>query len=152
MEKTAPGHKLQKQRLTILCCGNASGSHFVKLCVIGTARKPQAFPKIKDLSNLPVDYYHNKAAWMNREVFTDWFKTRFIPEVHQHLGSTGLPQKAVLLLDNAPSHPNEDILKSEDGNICVKYLLPPNVTAFNSANGSRRYTKCKNNLPEKFTS
>jgi hypothetical protein len=26
-------------------------------------------------------------------------------------------QKAVLLLDNAPSHPNEDILKSKDGNI-----------------------------------
>jgi hypothetical protein len=48
--------------------------------------------------------------------------------VRQHLKSLDLPQKAVLLLDNAPSHPNEDILKSEDGNIFVKYL-PPNVTA-----------------------
>jgi hypothetical protein len=48
--------------------------------------------------------------------------------VRQHLKSLDLPQKAVSLLDNAPSRPNEDILKSEGGNIFVKYL-PPNMTA-----------------------
>ncbi|GBM79646.1 hypothetical protein AVEN_203075-1, partial [Araneus ventricosus] len=46
----------------------------------------------------------------------------------KHLEDVGLPQKAVLLLDNATSHPSKEILKSEDGNIFVKYL-PPNVTA-----------------------
>lgn len=127
-ETSAPGHKIQKQRLTVLCCGNASGSHFLKPLVIGTARKPRAFSKIKDVNNLPVNYYNNKSAWMDREIFTNWFKTKYIPSVRQHLESLGLPQKAVLLLDNAPSHPNEDILKSEDCNIFVKYL-PSNVTA-----------------------
>jgi hypothetical protein len=48
--------------------------------------------------------------------------------VRQHLKSLDLSLNTVLLLDNAPSHPNEDILKSEDGNIFVKYL-PPNVTS-----------------------
>ena len=43
--------------------------------------------------------------------------------------NVSLPEKAaVLLLDNAPSHPNEEILKSEDGNTFVKYLSQ-NVTA-----------------------
>jgi hypothetical protein len=65
---------------------------------------------------------------MDGELFCDWFRKKFIPSVRQHLKSLDLPQKAVLLLDNTPSHPNVDILKSEDGNIFVKYL-PPNVTA-----------------------
>lgn len=42
--------------------------------------------------------------------------------------SENLPEKALLVLDNAPSHPSESVLKSKCGNIFVKYL-PPNVTA-----------------------
>lgn len=38
-----------------------------------------------------------------------------------------MPVKALLLLDNAPSHPNENELKSEDGAI-VAMFMPPNVT------------------------
>ena len=40
----------------------------------------------------------------------------------------GLPVKALLLLDNAPSHPSTQLPKSQDGNIkCV--FLPPNTTS-----------------------
>lgn len=39
-----------------------------------------------------------------------------------------LPEKALLLLDNAPSHPAIEELCSDDGKI-VTMLLPPNVTA-----------------------
>jgi len=63
---------------------------------------------------------------MNREIFENWFRTKFIPEVRQFLGNKGLPPKAVLLVDNAPSHPAD--LKSDDGLIVVKFL-PPNVTS-----------------------
>lgn len=42
------------------------------------------------------------------------------------LKSKNLPPKAVLVLDNAPSHPEHD-LKSDDGNITC-YFLPPNAT------------------------
>jgi hypothetical protein len=38
-----------------------------------------------------------------------------------------LPGKAVWLLDNAV-HPNENVLKLDNGKLVVKYL-PPNVTA-----------------------
>lgn len=38
-----------------------------------------------------------------------------------------LPIKALLLLDNAPSHPPEQQLRSKDGSIFVMYM-PPNVT------------------------
>ncbi|XP_066258000.1 jerky protein homolog-like [Euwallacea similis] len=73
-EKTVPGRKTEKQRITTVCT-NATGRHKV----------------IRFLSN------------------------------------KGLTIKALLLLDNAPSHSNEEELKSEDGQI-VTMFLPPNVT------------------------
>jgi hypothetical protein len=42
-EKVADGFKLNKERLTVLCCANAAGTHRVKLLVIG--KKP-AFTSI----------------------------------------------------------------------------------------------------------
>lgn len=39
-----------------------------------------------------------------------------------------MPVKALLLLDNAPSHPDEKELRSDDGSIVAMYM-PPNVTA-----------------------
>jgi DDE superfamily endonuclease len=126
-EKSTPGHKSSKERITVMCCGNASGNHKMKLLVIGKAKKPRSF-KGTEMKNLPVDYYSQKGAWMNREIFEDWFKTKWVPEVTDFLKSKGLPQKAVLLIDNAPSHPNETILKTNDGFMIAKFL-PPNVTS-----------------------
>ena len=46
----------------------------------------------------------------------------------QETQARGLPQKAELLLDTAPSHPNESLLAFDDGLITSQFL-PPNVTA-----------------------
>lgn len=126
-EKSAPGHKSSKERLTIMTCSNASGSHKLNLVVIGKAKKPRSF-KGTEIRCLPCDYYNHPKAWMNQAIFTSWFKNKFVPSVRQHLKEKGLPLKAVLLLDNAPSHPTESTLTSEDGQIFVHYL-PPNVTS-----------------------
>lgn len=48
-------------------------------------------------------------------------------QVTSYLRSENLPVKAVLLLDNAPSHPPAEELKSSNGNIFVIYM-PPNIT------------------------
>ncbi|XP_064421026.1 jerky protein homolog-like [Latimeria chalumnae] len=126
-ERSAPGHKSSKERITVMCCANATGSHKIKLCVVGKAKKPRSF-KGTETSTLPVSYFNQKGAWMDRSIFKDWFDKNFVPQVREHLTSKGLPKKAVLLLDNAPAHPNENVLRSNDGKIFVKYL-PPNVTA-----------------------
>jgi hypothetical protein len=39
-EKCAPGHILSKEHLVVMCCGNASGCHKLKLVVIVKARQP----------------------------------------------------------------------------------------------------------------
>jgi hypothetical protein len=110
-----------------MCCGNASRNQKLKLVVIGKATKPQPF-KGTEANCIPVHYYNHKGAWMDREVYDNWFHKYFVPEVQAFLKETELPQKAVLLLDSAPSHPREGILTSNDDHIVVNFL-PPNVTA-----------------------
>lgn len=99
-EKTAPGYKISKDRITVLCCSNATGEDKLKLAVVGKSKSPRA---LKDIKNLPVDYYNHRSAWMTRDIFEMWFKDKYVPHVKKYMDGKGLPQKALLLLDNAPS-------------------------------------------------
>lgn len=124
-EKSAPGHKKSKERLTILACSNATGNHKLKLVVVGKSAKPRAFKNVA-MPALPAAYKNQKNAWMDRDIFKRWFFDSFVPDVKKFLEGKRLPVKAVLLLDNAPSHPNEEELHSGD----IRALfLPPNVTS-----------------------
>lgn len=122
-EKRAPGYKISKDRITVLCCANASGDCRLPLAVVGKAKSPRS---LKNIKNLPVTYFNHNSAWITRDIFREWFNGTFVPHVKKYLQEKGLPQEAVLVVDNAPSHPTE--LMSEDGKIFV-YFLPPNVTA-----------------------
>ncbi|XP_049301956.1 jerky protein homolog-like isoform X2 [Bactrocera dorsalis] len=122
-EKTAPGTKTEKQRITFLCCANASGAHKHKLLVIGKAKNPRSFKHF----SCPTDYKNSKSAWMTSAIFKHWFHQSFVPQVRLFLKRKNLPIKALLLIDNAPSHPSEAELKTEDGNI-IAMFMPPNVT------------------------
>lgn len=66
-------------------------------------------------------------SWVTREVFSEWFHKDLVPEVKKFMKRSNLPIKALLVLDNAPGHPNEQDLKSSDGNIQTIFL-PPNCT------------------------
>lgn len=76
-EKSAPGMKSAKQRITFLGCANASGSHKLRPLVIGKAKNPRCF---KNFNN-PVIYTNTKNAWMTAAVFKTWFFDNFVPEV-----------------------------------------------------------------------
>lgn len=64
---------------------------------------------------------------MTCNIFKNWFFQQFVPEVRNFLRTQNLPEKALLLLDNAPSHPSAEELKTSDGHIFVMFM-PPNVT------------------------
>lgn len=77
-ERSAPGRKTSKQRITFLACTNATGSHKLKPLVIGKAKKPRAF---KNFGNIPVVYKANRNAWMTLVMFEEWMQNNFVPEV-----------------------------------------------------------------------
>ncbi|XP_050338198.1 jerky protein homolog-like [Bactrocera neohumeralis] len=123
-EKSAPGYKIQKERISILLGSNADGSHKLVPLVIGKAKNPRSFKGFKN----PLHYNFSKNAWMTSRIFHDWFHKIFINEVIQFSQKNNLPPKALLLIDNCSAHAPIEHLQSKDGNI-VAYFLPPNVTA-----------------------
>ena len=118
------GFKPDKKRITILFGCNAAGHKLVPF-VINQFRKPQAFGRT-DPEDLGVYWGHNKKAWMTALEFRRWFEEYFIPEVMEYLASEGLPQKVLLLVDNAPGHPRD--ISSNHPNVEVMFL-PPNTTS-----------------------
>lgn len=115
----------KKDRVTVMTCSNADGSFRLPLVVIGKLAKPSAIRDIPK-SSLPVYYRSQKSAWMSPEIFEEWFKSEFVPKAKEFLKEKKLPQKALLLLDNAPHHPSADRL--EVGDFKVRYL-PANTSS-----------------------
>lgn len=76
-ERTAPGRKVEKQRITFLACTNATGSHKVKPLVIGKAKNPRCFRNWI----CPVHYESSNTAWMTANIFKNWFHKMFVPQV-----------------------------------------------------------------------
>ena len=129
-EKKVRGKKVSKERLSVLCGGNATGAHRLKLTVVGKAAKPRALKDIMD--RLPVHYYNSKKAWFTSWIFQDYFLHHLVPEIRRYQDtSLNIPAddvKALVLLDNAPAHPSSDVLQSADGKIKAMFL-PKNTTS-----------------------
>ncbi|XP_033329939.2 uncharacterized protein LOC117222387 isoform X3 [Megalopta genalis] len=124
-EHISPGFKRIKDRLTVLTCCNANGSLKMPLLVIGRYEKPRA---LKNLAPqlLPVTYTSEQNACMSTTIFERWFKEEFVPSTCSFLKWRGLPEKAILLLDNTRSHSLTDVL-SVDGIKAV--FFPSNVAS-----------------------
>uniref|UniRef100_A0A5S6Q8V8 DDE-1 domain-containing protein n=3 Tax=Trichuris muris TaxID=70415 RepID=A0A5S6Q8V8_TRIMR len=121
--RQAMGFKAFKDRLTLVLCGNAAG-HMIKPGVIYRACTPRPL-KNKSKDSFPVFWQHNGKAWMTAILFLEWLRQCFIPEVKSYLRAKGLPFKALLLIDNAPGHPQAACVADEKVEVV---FLPPNST------------------------
>ena len=79
-EKAAKGFKAAEDRLTVLVTCKSTGTHTLKLLVIGKSARPRCFRKMTKKS-MPVYWKSNKTAWMNTVIFVWWLKECFVPEV-----------------------------------------------------------------------
>lgn len=149
-ETNPSGVKDIKERITVLACANAAGTHKCKLMVIGKSAKPRA---LKGVKVLPLIYKANKRAWITKELVKEWLEDYFLKEVRAHYRSIGLDDNAdiVLVFDNCSAHPNADFLKLD--NIIIIFL-PPNCTSLIQPldMGVLRSLKCeyKNNFMRKM--
>ena len=129
-EKSLPGHKPMKDRLTLLLCANASGDLKVKPMLVYHSENPRVFKKFNVQKNrLNVMWRANSKAWVTQQFFIEWVNKVFGPSVKKYLKENNLPLKALLVLDNAPAHPSglEDTLMKEFQFIKIEFL-PPNTT------------------------
>lgn len=116
IRREARGGKQYKERVTMVLCCNASGSHLLPSMMIGSAMEPRAFHS----QQLPLKYAHQKNSWMDGIVFHKWWTELFLPEIKQrHF------EKVVLLMDNCGSH---DELK--DPMVEIVYLPPCTTSVY----------------------
>jgi hypothetical protein len=113
---TVRGKKKIKDRVTLVVCANATGSHKISCALIGKAKSPAC---IKNRA-WPVPYFSQNKAWMDKETCWKWFHEVFVPEVRRRTG-----RRVLLIMDNAPGH----FEAFEEGNIRVVFF-PPNVTSW----------------------
>ena len=121
-EAKAPGFKAQKDRLTLVMCGNAA-AFMIKPGLIYRSKNPRAL-KTKNKDALPVYWMHNAKAWMTKALNLDWFKNCFIPKFKCYWRGKGLDFKVVLLVDNAGGHADD---LAYDG-VQIEFP-PPNTTS-----------------------
>lgn len=110
MNEVKSSVRAYRERMTILCCSNATGTHKLPLVCIGRGKRSRTFTS-QELKTMPVQYYSQETAWIDSEIFKNWFHSHFIPSVRTHLRSSGLPENALLLIDRNPSHPEDHHLR-----------------------------------------
>ncbi|XP_046417460.1 jerky protein homolog-like [Neodiprion fabricii] len=118
----AAGGKKQLERVTIVTCSNADGSFMLPLILIGKSKNPRCLRNVNK-DELLVWYRSQTNAWINKEIFEEWFTDVFVPKIESFLNSKNLPKTAVVLVDNCRSH---RCVKIND--IEVNFF-PPNVTS-----------------------
>ncbi|KAG6550333.1 hypothetical protein Mapa_008296 [Marchantia paleacea] len=87
--------KLQKDRITIGFCLNATGEEKLKLVVVYKTKQPRCFAGWNP--DTLVHYHHNNHARMTNTVFVDWVR-----KVNRDMAKQR--RRILILLDNAPSH------------------------------------------------
>ncbi|XP_069792247.1 tigger transposable element-derived protein 1-like [Narcine bancroftii] len=118
-EKTALGFKASKDRLTLLMGGNAAGDFKLKPVLVYSFENPIAL-KGYAKPNLPVIWHSNRKACMTVTIFQDWFINYFCPDVEKYCAKHNICNKALLVIDNALSHPLN--LNDLSNNVRVEYL------------------------------
>lgn len=95
-----------KNKVTVLVCSNALGSHKLELAVVGESKNPICLKNVNK-SAFPVHYLNQRNAWMDSNLFSKWYFDIFVPavkscQVKEHLN------RVLLLFDSCPSHPEDN--------------------------------------------
>jgi len=105
-------------RVTLVLCTNATGTHKVPVAMIGEAAKPLCFRG--DENSCPLPYLDQRRAWIDKLVYARWRNTVFLPAVRErHRGA-----KCGLIMKNSSTHDVELMAYDVD-----TFYLPPNTTA-----------------------
>ena len=107
-EKSMPGHKPIKDRITILACANASGDHKIKPMVIYLSENPIILKRNKVMNGKFACYMAVKPqVWCTRQFFVERVFGTFGRQVKEYLKEKQLSLKRLLAMDNATAHPQD---------------------------------------------
>lgn len=120
-EHEAPDRESEKEKVTLIVCTNATGSHKLPILIVGDAYN--CFENVR-LSS--IIYTRQNNACMDKQLMLTWYQEIFLPEIEAvHNSST---EQCLLLLENAPNYPSLEELNSISEQ-CQVICLPSNATS-----------------------
>ncbi|KAM6276221.1 uncharacterized protein M6G45_001298 [Spheniscus humboldti] len=90
------GGKRARDRVSVLCCTNHTGTEKRRLLVVGRSRRLRCLPK--DPRALPVTYASSANAWVTARIFQEWI-LRWDRELCRHR------RRVVLFVGRSSAHP-----------------------------------------------
>ena len=118
------GVKKPKDRITIMLACNLTGTHKLPAVFIHKYKNPRCILNV-DKKTLPVLYYWNNSAWMQRSIFRNW-----IMQLNQEMRRKR--KYILLLLDNVSTHRLDD--NEQLSNVMLNYIFFHRRTASRSRN------------------
>lgn len=94
--------KVKKDRVSVVFCTNATGTHKLPPLFINKYANPRALKHC--IHSLPVVYKSQNNACIDETVFNDWFTNHFKPSVWQHQMQKYREGKVLLLVGNCKGH------------------------------------------------
>jgi len=85
-------------RVTLVLCTNATGTHKLPVEMIGEPVNPLCFRG--EGNECPLPYFNQKKAWMDKYVYARWWNTVFLLAVRDRHGGA----KCALIMDNSSTH------------------------------------------------
>lgn len=72
---------MSKDRISVIFCANADGSHLLQAMDVCKAKKPRCMKNI--MATLSIYYKGNKLALFTQDITSEWFHKHAIPEIYQ---------------------------------------------------------------------
>ena len=88
------GKKKAKERVSLVVCANATGTHKIPCTLIGKAK----FPTCIKNREWPVKYINQNKAWMDVSTCWKWLEEVFYSEVRKRTGRPILPLMVLLVI------------------------------------------------------
>ncbi|XP_042240167.1 tigger transposable element-derived protein 1-like [Homarus americanus] len=103
-EKTSPGFKVAKDRLTLLIGGNAEGDLKLKPLLVYRSETPLVLRGVAK-GQVPVVWRSNSKVWVTGSVMHDYMFNYVSGRISRYNKENDFDDKALMMIDNAPGHP-----------------------------------------------
>lgn len=116
IEKSAPGFKASKDRVTLLVWGNANGNKKLRPMLLYQNENSHA---LRDASNssLPLTGKSQRNARITLQIWRHWFVDYFVPEMTEYLDENSVAFKVLFILDSASAHSLDYVFKCPNINV-----------------------------------